>query len=254
MDSGKNKIRSNMKFYLKGAIMVCGLVILANTIGALIQTKEKHNANILLNANFMTTKTEAVKIYKTYIPPHNWTKYVISNSFVLFVPNTVELREEFDSYTQAAKDTYWYGYEINLNDVVFQQKGLAVKNKEAFNTYARIMLRCTVGEKGNYVKANEHWALSTDDILYFQDLAKQSAGVFEIIDSPKVHWIKLDSTYCIEVQYVRKGVENYNTCVSSYYLFNDDKMANIILSYRQQDFQKWEEDFSNVIRTFKWIN
>lgn len=44
-----------MKFYLKGAIMVCGLVILANTIGALIQTKEKHNANILLNANFMTT-------------------------------------------------------------------------------------------------------------------------------------------------------------------------------------------------------
>ena len=104
--------------------MVCGLVILANTIGALIQTKEKHNANILLNANFMTTKTEAVKIYKTYMPPHNWTKYVISNSFVLFVPNTVELREEFDSYTQAAKDTYWYGYEINLNDVVFQQKGL----------------------------------------------------------------------------------------------------------------------------------
>ena len=65
MDSGKNKIRSNMKFYLKGAIMVCGLVILANTIGALIQTKEKHNANILLNANFMTTKTEAVKICAT---------------------------------------------------------------------------------------------------------------------------------------------------------------------------------------------
>lgn len=37
-------------------------------------------------------------------------------------------------------------------------------------------------------------------------------------------------------------------------IFNDDKMVNIILSYRQQDYQKWEEDFSNVIKTFKWIN
>lgn len=109
-------------------------------------------------------------------------------------------------------------------------------------------------KKGDYVKANEHWVLSTDDILFFQDLAKQSAGVFEIIGSPKVHWIKLDNIYCIEVQYTRKGVRNYDTCVSSYYFFNDDKMVNIVLSYRKQDSQKWKDDFSNVIRTFEWIN
>lgn len=137
-----------MKFYLKGVIIVCGLVILGGIIEALIQTKEKHNINKFLNVGFYDNKTEAIKIYKKYMPPNSWIKYVISNSFVLFVPNTVELREEFDPYTQVAKDTYWYGYKINLNDVVFQQKGLAVKNKEAFNTYARIMLRCTIEKKG----------------------------------------------------------------------------------------------------------
>ena len=53
--------------------------------------------------------------------------------------------------------------------------------------------------------------------------------------------------------YVRTGSEDHRTCVNTYYFFNDDKMAQITLSYRQADASKWKEDFENVIRTFKWL-
>lgn len=38
------------------------------------------------------------------------------------------------------------------------------------------------------------------------------------------------------------------------YFFNNDKMINVILSYRKEDSETWAEDFSNIIKTFKWNN
>ena len=64
----------------------------------------------------------------------------------------------------------------------------------------------------------------------------------------------LVDTYGIEVEYVRNGANNSRTHVCNYYFFNDNLFATIILSYRQDDIRKWETDFSNIIKTFKWNN
>ena len=58
----------------------------------------------------------------------------------------------------------------------------------------------------------------------------------------------------LETKYVRKGENNLHTCVSSYYFFDNDEMINIILSYRKEDSKMWAEDFSNIVKTFKWNN
>ena len=93
-----------------------------------------------------------------------------------------------------------------------------------------------------------------NDIHDFQDIAKQSSSGYEIIGNPTVRWIRIEDTYGIETTYIRKGENNLHTCVSSYYFFNNDKMINVILSYRKEDSETWAEDFSNIIKTFKWNN
>lgn len=85
-------------------------------------------------------------------------------------------------------------------------------------------------------------------------MASQSAGGFEVLGKPKVKWIRIEDTYAIKVDYVRTGTEGHRTCVNTYYYFNDDRMAQLSLSYRQADADRWKEDFENVIRTFKWLD
>lgn len=148
----------------------------------------------------------------------------------------------------------WHGHKINSNNVVFQQKGLSVNTPEAHQTYCRIIIDIQKGSLGEYPKFSDYEDLTIEDIHTFQELAKQNSYEYKILGQPEVRWIKIEDTYGIEVEYVRNGANNSRTHVCNYYFFNDNLFATIILSYRQDDIRKWETDFSNIIKTFKWNN
>lgn len=218
--------------------------------------KEKYLAgyydNMSVKSSLLGTKLEVNPEHR-FIPPKDWSSYIISNSFSISVPNTVELRKVDDAYTQMVKDREWYGMKIDLNNVVFQQKGLATNQPEAYNTYSRIMIAVEKGNSGDYPSCSEYEDLDAETIRAFQNQATQSAGAFKVIGRPNVKWIKIENIYAIKIDYVRTGSEGHRTCVNTYYFFNDDRMAQLTLSYRQSDADKWEKDFENVIKTFKWI-
>lgn len=250
-----------MKKIFTGLCVVLALIFIqvikqAKKYEAKQERKEKYMAgyydNMSVKSSLRGTELE-VKSESKYIPPKDWNKYIISNSFSISVPNTVELRTLDDAYTQMVKDREWYGMKINLNNVVFQQKGLATNQPEAYNTYCRIMISVDRGNPGDYARSIDYEELDAETIRFFQGLASQSAGKYEVLGKPNVKWIKIEETYAIKVNYVRTGSEEHRTCVNTYYFFNDDKMAQITLSYRQADASKWKEDFENVIRTFKWL-
>ena len=189
-----------------------------------------------------------------FSPPVNWNKYIIGKSCVISLPPTVELRNKDDEYTKQLKNIRWNGYKINDKNVVFQQKGLSANLKSAYNTYCRVIVNIQKGNPGDFLHKNEFEKLNLDDIHDFQDLAKQNSSGYEIIGNPTVRWIRIEDIYGIETKYVRKGENNLHTCVSSYYFFDHDEMINIILSYRKEDSKMWAEDFSNIVKTFKWNN
>lgn len=200
-----------------------------------------------------------VTISKPYIISNQlkqskWTNYIIANSLYLSVPNTVELRGKDDIYTQALENNGWYGQKIDLNNVVFQQKGLGNAENDAFNTYCRIMVAFNQFSKGSFPISTEQTTLDEETISGFQEQAVKSAGNFEVLGKPSVKWVKINDSYAIEVKYVRMGVEGHRTCVSTYNFYNDDKFAQITLSYREADKDKWENDFERVIKTFKWAS
>ena len=220
------------------------------------ERKEKYLAgyydNMSVKSSLLGTELK-VNPESRYMSPKEWNNYIISNSFSISVPNTVELRNLDDIYTQEIKDKEWYGMKINLNNVVFQQKGLANKQPDAFNTYCRIMIAIDKGNPGDFALSTDYEDLNSETIRAFQSLASQSTGGYEVLGKPNVKWIRVEETYAIKVDYVRTGSEGHRTCVNTYYFFNDDRMAQLTLSYRQADADKWEKDFENVIRTFKWL-
>lgn len=214
---------------------------------------EKYKAGYYDNVT-VKNKNIVPNTTKNYVPPKNWTKYIIANAFSISVPPTVELRQSNDLYTKDIKKLSWHGHKINSNNVVFQQKGLSVNTPEAHQTYCRIIIDIQKGSLGEYPKFSDYEDLTIEDIHTFQELAKQNSYEYKILGQPEVRWIKIEDTYGIEVEYVRNGANNSRTHVCNYYFFNDNLFATIILSYRQDDIRKWETDFSNIIKTFKWNN
>lgn len=212
--------------------------------------KEQNSCN--LNDYYDTINISKPYIITEQLKQSKWKNYLIANSFYLSVPNTVELREKDDIYTQATKNNDWYGQKIDLNNVVFQQKGLSNVENEAFKTYCRIMIAFDKRNKGSFPISTDKTKLDEETISAFQAQAVKSAGDFKVLGKPSVKWVKFDKTYAIEVKYVRTGAEGHRTCVSTYNFYNDDKFAQITLSYREADKDKWKKDFENVVKTFKW--
>lgn len=241
-----------------GVLIFLGFLIVkvAEKEKAKEERREKYFAgyydNMSVKNSLLGTKFE-VNPESGFIPPKNWNSYIISNSFFISVPNTVELRKVDDVYTQMVKDREWYGMKIDLNNVVFQQKGLATNKPEAYNTYCRIMIAVEKGSSGNYPSCSEYEDLDAETIRAFQNQAAQSVGAFKVIGTTNVKWIKIENANAIKFDYVRTGSEGHRTCVNTYYFFNNDRMAQLTLSYRQSDADKWEKDFDNVIRTFRWL-
>lgn len=239
----KNKILSRILF-----------VIIAFGYMQLVEAKDLTDTNY--NNDIMTDNNKVVPKKQTaYFSPSNWKNYEIYNAFTLSVPNSVELRKEFDVYTQEVKDISWHGYKINTRNLVFQQKGLSENNKEAFQTYCRIIINYEKEDSDDFFyKATEYEELRIEDIRYLQGLAIQecSATGFQVIGQPEVRWIRIEDIFAIETSYVRTGTEGNSTQVYKYWLFNGDETTIITLSYRKKDADIWEEDFKNIIRTFKW--
>ena len=132
----------NRTYKIIGGIVILFIITVANNIRWTSEVED--NGEKYLAGYYDNTTVENGKVVPKkqtdYTPPNNWKNYEIYNAFTLSVPNSVELRKEFDVYTQEVKDISWHGYKINTRNLVFQQKGLSENNKEAFQTYCRIII------------------------------------------------------------------------------------------------------------------
>lgn len=250
------------KYNILIALLICCLFIINKCVTQISlkdkrkEIKEKYMVGYYDNID---PGSIAIKPQKTesFSPPDDWSYYEIANVISFWVPSTVERRDREDLYTKEIESTNWHGHKIDTKDInrfVFQQRGLSTKDPDALKTYCRVIVYFEKGSKGGFLKSTDCEDLSIEDIQYFQELAKQNAFVYKILGKPNVRWIRIGEIYGIEVEYVRTGENNMHTCVYMYYFFNNDKAAFITLAYRREDSEKWKDDFSKIIRTFKWID
>lgn len=238
------------------AVLICVILLAVNKIGRAKRyaaNSVKYQAGYYDNTTVRNGRVIPNE-QPVFIPSDSWMNYEISNAFTLSVPNTVELRNKNDLYSQEVRNIRWHGYRINLNNVTFQQKGLSINTPEAFETYCRILLNYEKGNTGDFLKATEYEGLGAEDIFYLQNQIKQSAKAVgdKIIEDPNVCWIRIGNIYALEIGYVRSGTEDNRVQVYTYSFFNNDETVTITLSYWVKDREKWEKDFQNIVRTFAW--
>ena len=183
--------------------------------------------------------------------PDTWSVYTIYSAFILAVPNSLEMSNQNDRYSQQLNSI---GASRNDGVVVFQQKSL---NKGAFvnadDHYCRVIV--------NYQK------VSSDVLLHSWETEELDAGTRawllenvkgnlaysqQLLSTPSYDWIDVGGTKAIRVKYRRSGNNGNTTACAMYYLFNYDEMAMVMTAYREQEAILWKCDMENVIRTFYW--
>ena len=240
----------NMKF-IKMEELACIMLFLLCSNGGQAKVFEKSRIDVCC---FNNTFEDDVRSNTREYSVKEWINYELADAFTLSVPNTVELRNKNDLYSQEIKGVKWHGYKINLDNIVFQQKGLSINTPKAFETYCRILVNYEKGNAEDFLKATEYEELGKDDILYLQNQIKQSSEVTgnKIMGEPNVCWVRIGDIYALEMGYVRNGTEDNRVQVYTYSFFNNDETVTITLSYWIKDRKKWEKDFQNVVRTFTW--
>ena len=182
--------------------------------------------------------------------PDDWIKYGFNDSYVLSVPDKMELRQDYDIYTRWLADGLGF---ISSADAVFQQKDLSSLTDKAKDTYARILMQrysTPLGEADHYYES----PLLTEEVCSdLNEIVEGEVKPGSFIDLPKWRVIDISGAKAVEGSYRRTGFEGPVSC-RFYLLSNYDEMVKIIVAYREKDSDMWEEDLSKVIYTFKWKN
>lgn len=241
-----------------GGILVLTFAVLSGIINGISNAERKEDVLDEYLSGYYNSATSDGRIEKieAYVKPKAWRDYEIGDAFTISVPPTLELRQDADPYTKDVKELHAKGIRVNISSdkVVFQQKGLSIRHPEALSTYSRIIMSIERGKKGDFPCSTEFEELDIVTVKEFQEMARVAtvSSGYEVKGFIDVGWKNYDGTYALEISYTRTGEAGKNTNVKTCCLFNDDKMAEITLSYRKEDAVKWEKDISNVIRTFKW--
>lgn len=259
-NASKNAVKgawSNAKRYVFAAIFMAIIGVVVRTCftnqnnNIYYDDTFNSNSNVIEQVNNKGTKlVTPIKKLSPFEPPESWTTYTIDNkAFSISVPSTVELRHEYDRYTQHLQEL---GLAVNLNKLVFQQKGLSIKKKEAYSHYCRVIVLHSIGKAGDFFHSYETEYIDNEIRSFLEDLVLSEVGFYKLLAEPTYEWICIGNTNAIEIKYRRSGSNDNTTSCTIYLLFNYNEMVKMIISYREQEKDIWQPDLDNIIKTFKW--
>ena len=233
LDNAPKKRKKN-----KWPAIICGFFLLS-ALGTVSRT---------CTQVYRQEKSSHAEIVETFITPSDWSEYKIAGAMTISVPNTMELRNDYDDYTQ------WMSNNIGVlssADAVFQQKNLSEMSDDAYQTYARVLIQHYSFSPADVEYHYESPGLTSEDYRNLREMVDEEIKPYTYIDTPTWRWIDINGTKAIEGSYRRNG-ENGPVKCKIYQLSNYSEMAKIIIPFREKDSQQCESDLNHVIQTFKW--
>ena len=228
------------KSYIYGVLIFSVIIFIIRTCSSLVHTSD----------NISNNPTEQYS-NETFIIPNYWQKYTINNNaFSIYIPNTVELKTEYDKYTTPLQNN---GYKYTNDVAIFQQKGLSSSNPANIDEhYCRIMLQHIKGNYGDFLHSYETEIIDYEWRAILKEMVTSGLGIYTLLGEPTYRWIDINGIKAIETTYRRTGNNNNTTIGKIYLLFNNNECVKIIIAYRESEKELWCPDLDNVIETFKW--
>ncbi len=194
---------------------------------------------------------------------NTYTKYRLSNLGSISIPSSMELQA--GTYKQLAVSTQQkvadkMGYEVAGDRIVFQPKGLNDFKDEAFSTYARVIVETYYGSYGDYERLTNNFILTSSERKelddYYRSLMIQMAkgSGLKIVKWNGLNTAKVNGRTAIKVSYLRQLNNNPYVKVDMYIFQNNDRMHQLIVSYRQSETGKWKSLIDKVVDSFEITN
>ena len=180
-------------------------------------------------------------------------EYNIKDIFTITVDTKLELRDKNSIYSKEINSISNSGQQ-NKDVIVFQQAGLDLQKKTSYQTYARIMIRTDEDEEVFFPASDDMIELSDSDIILYNKLAYQelSKGLSMSI-IPTTNFFSKDGLNFVRTYYQRTGYYG-NIDVYIYYLYNANQMTKLIVSFKHNERDLWEDIMMNVVSSYRWID
>lgn len=177
--------------------------------------------------------------------------YKFNNVFSISVSNDLELRKDDDAYTKFLRDTLNY---VANSKIVFQQKELSSKTKEALSHYCRIIILSEKDDSCPYPSSNDasFSDKDLDELLSTASLELGPGQSFVIQPTASVEFTNSGATY-VKVHYTRTGTRG-NVNVNICYFFNYDSVVKAIFSYRESEEDLWSAKLLRALNSFAWTS
>ena len=195
----------------------------------------------------MDCSDEDISYMEQFEAPSSWSK-VSTLDYTLSIPFTMEQASDDDLFRIFTGNT-----NAMKNAIIFQQKGLGKSSLDSVdNHYCRIIIRIQYAEHGDYPARGEVVPLDDDVRSVLRQRVDNELCGCPLVYGPNYRWWDINGTKVLDVNYVRKGNKGNTTNCHIYYLFDDYRFVDIIVSYREQEESLWLPDITNVIKTFCW--
>ncbi len=229
------------------------------------------------SSNYESVKERTVQESPRQIPS-GWRLHK-NNIYSIAHPQSMEIRDAKSKYQQ---DLNQAGLPSpDGNTVIFQQKGLNEKESGAYTQYIRVMITPTIGNKGDFLKANEEYGRIPDynnyeelqaweemnrnikDFLFSIILhnCQRLDGTYSVVkptNSTEVGfiWEKIGNGYAINTHYVRnREIGEGQIRAEIYFLQNDSHAVIIVASCPADEYEKtWSEILRPMIQSFRWTH
>mgnify|MGYP003504227935 CR=1 FL=1 len=158
------------------------------------------------------------------------------------------------SYTQIKKK---YNLPVNDDIVIFQQDGLSRRTEAALGKYCRVMIQYISGSYGDFLNKTETDELNYEYAALFQEMVTAEIGpASRQMGEISYCWKEIKGQKFIEITYRRTGTDfdasipvKCKLCIFQ----NNNEMVKMILAYREKEKDIWENDFSLILKSFKWL-
>lgn len=190
-------------------------------------------------------------------------KIRLTNVGSILIPSTMELqsgtyKELSDTFSKEQMKKI--GAEVSGDSIIFQQKGL--NDFKKVNTYARVMVKTTVGKVRDYRKATAKIVLTKKQLAGLDKQAKieleddfKAVGVgLKLIKWGGVSIDTVNGRNVLKTTYSRQLNDNPSVYVELYYIENNDRVHVFTISYREEDVSIWKEDLETTKNSFVLTN
>ncbi len=149
------------------------------------------------------------------------------------------------------------GFDVS-GVIIYQQAG----RNELFtksDTYARLMIKETAGNAGEYRSINSKLVLTSKELKILDTQSKsellnqfQSSGIgLKLIRWDGVSVDKISGFDVLKTSYLRQLNDNPAVYVELYYIENYDRQYSFTISYRLEDASIWKDTLNKTKSSFK---